>query len=437
MNIKLLLKVTITISSLVIFFIPSVLSNSIQSYKCGDFDNTGIIDISDMVYMVEFQFEGGPPPDYVWQGDFDQTGEIDIADLVIMVEYMFLEGPPLYCIFLHEENSGPCLNQFEYVDKNDGCGDTLVGNGTEDMIAEWFGDRIKITHNNFFWHCCLDYRVNYNIQYVGEYIIVDAYEIDDAPSICFTSDYYQRESMSPNINYSPLMETECIVTLYNFGDVIVKVDTITIGGIGTLETEVSGNDLTIKHNNALYNCCPGFYVDYNFEDNNISVTWGDSLNMCDCICRYNLESTLFDLPEGEYIVTLFNGGYTFGGEIVGVDTVVIGEPETEITEYDHGPCTMLKNEPIEEIIYNYSDGDLTLIHNNAEFNCAFILQFYFEQTGDTLRFYEINVTTEFAMCLCYYNITGTVSNIPPGEYVVELYARDMSEKLIDRRNLSF
>ena len=195
--------------------------------------------------------------------------------------------------------------------------------------------------------------MNYNIQYPGDYILIDAYEKDNAPGICFTSGYYQLESYSGYITYPPFSETECIVTLYNFENIIVGVDTITIGGIGTLETEVVGNDLTIKHNNAFYNCCPAFYVEYEYEDNNIFVTWRDSLGLCDCICRYNLESTLFDLPEGEYIITLINGGYALSGEIVGVDTVVIGDPEAEVTEYDNGPCMILKNDPIEEIIYNY------------------------------------------------------------------------------------
>ena len=201
MNIKLLLKVTISISFLVIFSISAVLSNPNQSYECGDIDISGFVDIDDLVYMVDFQFSGSPPPVYRWLGDFDQTGEIDIADLVYMVEYMFLSGPPLYCNFFHEENPGSCLNQFKSSDKNTGCSDTLVGNGTEEMIAQWYGEGIKITHTNVLHRCCLEYQVNYNIQYPGEYIIVDAYEKDIAGNVCYESGYFQLESYSNYINY--------------------------------------------------------------------------------------------------------------------------------------------------------------------------------------------------------------------------------------------
>ncbi|MFC1475172.1 LamG-like jellyroll fold domain-containing protein [Candidatus Zixiibacteriota bacterium] len=61
----------------------------------GDIDDQ--IDIADLVYMVEYQFEGGPEPICFEEGDIAPielpNGEIDIEDLVRMVEYQFEGGP--------------------------------------------------------------------------------------------------------------------------------------------------------------------------------------------------------------------------------------------------------------------------------------------------------------------------------------------------------
>ena len=64
-----------------------------------DFDPADQIDISDLVYMVDYMFTGGPEPP-CWpeaninaNGPDDQSG-IDISDLVYLVDYMFNSGPP-------------------------------------------------------------------------------------------------------------------------------------------------------------------------------------------------------------------------------------------------------------------------------------------------------------------------------------------------------
>ena len=67
----------------------------------GDIDySTGIIDIADLVYLVDFMFNVGPEPPCFEEGDVDASGvaPIDIADLVYLVDYMFNQGPePALC----------------------------------------------------------------------------------------------------------------------------------------------------------------------------------------------------------------------------------------------------------------------------------------------------------------------------------------------------
>jgi hypothetical protein len=68
-----------------------------------DYDQTDVIDISDLVYMVDYMFNGGPAPTCWDEANVDGSGpvippyegpaDIDIADLVYLVDYMFASGP--------------------------------------------------------------------------------------------------------------------------------------------------------------------------------------------------------------------------------------------------------------------------------------------------------------------------------------------------------
>jgi len=61
-----------------------------------DYDPGDAIDISDLVYLVDFMFNGGPEPPCFEEADIDGSGAapIDISDLVYLVDYMFTGGPP-------------------------------------------------------------------------------------------------------------------------------------------------------------------------------------------------------------------------------------------------------------------------------------------------------------------------------------------------------
>ena len=63
----------------------------------GDVDHSSVlpIDIADLVYIVDYMFNGGPIPVCWGEGDIDGSGiePIDIADLVYQVDYMFNGGP--------------------------------------------------------------------------------------------------------------------------------------------------------------------------------------------------------------------------------------------------------------------------------------------------------------------------------------------------------
>jgi hypothetical protein len=64
------------------------------TYRFGDADNSGSIDISDVVYLIQYIFGGGPAPYPITiTGDADCSGSIDISDAVYLIAYIFAGGP--------------------------------------------------------------------------------------------------------------------------------------------------------------------------------------------------------------------------------------------------------------------------------------------------------------------------------------------------------
>ncbi|MDH4034956.1 MAG: hypothetical protein OEV80_14275 [candidate division Zixibacteria bacterium] len=68
-------------------------------YACGNINNDpeGNTDISDLVYLVDWMFTGGPEPVALMSADCNGDGLNDISDLVWLVDFMFTGGPMPIC----------------------------------------------------------------------------------------------------------------------------------------------------------------------------------------------------------------------------------------------------------------------------------------------------------------------------------------------------
>jgi len=62
------------------------------SNLCGDVDNSGMIDIDDAIYLINFVYMGGPMPVPTESGDVNCDGGIDLLDIVRIVNYLFRGG---------------------------------------------------------------------------------------------------------------------------------------------------------------------------------------------------------------------------------------------------------------------------------------------------------------------------------------------------------
>jgi len=59
---------------------------------CGDANSDGVVDISDVVYLIAYIFSGGPAPNPISYGNVNCDSGVDIADVVYMISYIFAGG---------------------------------------------------------------------------------------------------------------------------------------------------------------------------------------------------------------------------------------------------------------------------------------------------------------------------------------------------------
>ncbi|GEM_PF-1484682 len=84
-------------------FDPMRDATEIPPYMPCDIDYSGVIDIADLVYLVDYMFNGGPPPDIMDAADVNGScSGPNIADLVFVVDFFFQQGPEPLCGCLAE-----------------------------------------------------------------------------------------------------------------------------------------------------------------------------------------------------------------------------------------------------------------------------------------------------------------------------------------------
>ncbi len=59
---------------------------------CGEMNDDGTINISDAIYIVNYVFIGGDPPDPLASGDTNCDGSVNVSDAVWIVNFVFVDG---------------------------------------------------------------------------------------------------------------------------------------------------------------------------------------------------------------------------------------------------------------------------------------------------------------------------------------------------------
>jgi serine protease AprX len=62
-------------------------------YLTGDVTADGKINVSDVVYLINYLFIGGPTPDPLFLGDVNCDSQVNVSDVVYLIGYLFQAGP--------------------------------------------------------------------------------------------------------------------------------------------------------------------------------------------------------------------------------------------------------------------------------------------------------------------------------------------------------
>jgi Dockerin type I domain/Beta-propeller repeat len=62
-------------------------------YSCGDVNTDEHVDLLDVVFLINYIFVGGPPPQSLALADVNCSGSINIGDAVLLINFIFRSGP--------------------------------------------------------------------------------------------------------------------------------------------------------------------------------------------------------------------------------------------------------------------------------------------------------------------------------------------------------
>ncbi|MGB8658280.1 MAG: C25 family cysteine peptidase [Candidatus Zixiibacteriota bacterium] len=76
---------------------PALPRTATPQFTRGDCNHDGTVDAGDVVYLVNYLFKGGPPPNPLTSGDCTCDGVVNAGDVVYVVNYLFKGGPAPTC----------------------------------------------------------------------------------------------------------------------------------------------------------------------------------------------------------------------------------------------------------------------------------------------------------------------------------------------------
>ena len=66
-------------------------------FLSGDANGDWNVDVGDVVYLINYLYKNGPPPDPVESGDATCEGAVEVGDVVFLINFLFKGGPPPAC----------------------------------------------------------------------------------------------------------------------------------------------------------------------------------------------------------------------------------------------------------------------------------------------------------------------------------------------------
>lgn len=73
-------------------------SPDIEPPGCGDCTGDNLVNVLDIIYLIEYKFQDGPPPDPMSTGDVDMNQQVNVLDIIFLINYKYKNGPAPTCM---------------------------------------------------------------------------------------------------------------------------------------------------------------------------------------------------------------------------------------------------------------------------------------------------------------------------------------------------
>jgi len=316
-----------------------------RSDICGDANDDELVNVLDVSFLINYLYKGGQQPSNMANCDVDNSGRINLLDITDLVNFLYKSGPDLNCgesISGNVSGNTTCKSfpaKADYPSNVDCLEWNYTGDWQLDLkhINSAF-NCCPIVHANFYlWndtiiieeyetfdtlgpcYCLCLFDVDYTISGLtpGEYFVkiigMNLYPGDDTlmlsidltqepqGSYCVTRDHYPWGMTDPAIHGELIDRTGCLS--FDTKDSTLEEDCITYD-YGADST------LLLSHLNDVFNCCPeSLYATINIEANVIEITEYETDGLCDCLCLFNLDYAIYNLPPGTWTIRVDNPYY--------------------------------------------------------------------------------------------------------------------------------
>jgi len=193
-----------------------------------------------------------------------------------------------------------------------------------------------------------------------------------------------------------------------------------------------GDTILVIHKDAFYQCCAQIAVNVVETASGFDLFESDSGDLCDCLCYFDITTTICGLSNGTYFIRVFD----IYGDPVDSGVVHI-PPESMSSESSQSECrgSFLKTdakaapEASEDSVLAWAHAETVwVMHKNAFENCCSIILSEVERTLEGFDLFEYDAATHWCRCMCYFDLTTTIYGVSPGVYLIRVF--DTSGELL-------
>jgi hypothetical protein len=170
----------------------------------------------------------------------------------------------------------------------------------EDSVLAWFNaDTVWVMHKNAFENCCS--------VILGEVVQTpegfDVFEQDTSTELCHCMCYFDIVTTICSVPPGAYL----IRVFDAAGNFVGQVELTIPSGGDTVIFTAHGDTIFVTHQDAFYNCCSEITVDIVSTAEGFDLFERDtSEEPCYCMCDFDITTIISGVPEGEYLVRLFD-----------------------------------------------------------------------------------------------------------------------------------